>query len=285
MSDSEAKREYPDLRIVPIGRVFPHELHDEQRALPLLNTLHRDGILKSPILVTTLDEGEGDTTYMILDGTNRSIALDLLGVGHALVQVVEYRVPAVQLLTWNHVISGLDEEDLQLRLSGMPGLLPRIMSYRKAVEAFDAGRIQAYCILASGKVLTLTGTHSSLAARSEYLQAIVASYIQIAKVDRVTTNSLTNLKVLYPKMAGVVVFPRFRHEEIIALVREGLRVPAGITRHLIDGRALRVNYPLEKLIAARPLEEKNRELLHWMSEKFARREVRYYQEATYVFDE
>ncbi len=67
MSDSEAKREYPDLRIVPIGRVFPHELHDEQRALPLLNTLHRDGILKSPILVTTLDEGEGDTTYMILD--------------------------------------------------------------------------------------------------------------------------------------------------------------------------------------------------------------------------
>ena len=218
---------YPDLRIVPIGQVIPHELHDKQRAHPLVELLRADGYLKSPIIVTVLGDGEGLTEYLILDGTNRQISLDLLGIGYALVQVVEYKEPSVRLLTWNHVISGLSPEDLQGLLSHMQGLKPRITRLETAEDAFIDGSIQAYAVLRNGKALTLTGAENNLEARAEYLQAIVASYINEGRVNRVTAVDRDQLLELYPEMAGVVVFPAFTPEEILTLVREGLRVPSG----------------------------------------------------------
>jgi len=282
---TKTTRDYPDLRIVPIGRVIPHELHDEQRAMPLVKKLRDDGILKSPILVTTLSNAGDETEYMILDGTNRQISLELLGIGYALVQVVDYREPSVQLRSWNHVVTNVTPDELQAMIIGTRGLQPRITRLSTAVEEFETEAIQGYCVLSNNKAITLTGKHTTLAARAEYLTAIVASYITHCTVNRVTSADIRELKAAYPDMAGVIIYPPFRPEEILELVRNGLRVPAGITRHLINGRALRVNYPLDLLSSALSLEEKNRRLLKWMQGKFTRREVRFYEEPTYLFDE
>jgi hypothetical protein len=47
-----------------------------------------------------------------------------------------------------------------------------------------------------------------------------------------------------------------------------------------------VNYPIERLKdKATNLIDKNEQLRLWMQEKLAQRQVRYYAEATYQFDE
>ena len=54
---------------------------------------------------------------------------------------------------------------------------------------------------------------------------------------------------------------------------------------LIRGRALRTNYPLSELSAANSLEEKNQRLHDWLKAKLSSKEMRFYGEATFLFDE
>ena len=61
--------------------------------------------------------------------------------------------------------------------------------------------------------------------------------------------------------------------------------PAGITRHLIRGRALRLDVPIERLASGDSVAAKNRWLADWLGEKAAHRRVRYYEEPTVSFDE
>jgi hypothetical protein len=69
------------------------------------------------------------------------------------------------------------------------------------------------------------------------------------------------------------------------LTRDGVLLPAGLTRHLIQGRAMRLNYPLAYFNGDEPLEAKNARLQAWLQGKSANREIRFYAEATYLFDD
>jgi hypothetical protein len=62
-------------------------------------------------------------------------------------------------------------------------------------------------------------------------------------------------------------------------------LPAGLTRHLIQGRALRLNYPLSELKSDDDLDAKNARLKEWMTDKLTTKEVRFYGESTFLFDE
>ena len=70
------------------------------------------------------------------------------------------------------------------------------------------------------------------------------------------------------------------------MASNGHKLPTGITRHVIPGRALRVNLPLSALTDERQTAEgKNEWLRGWIAHKLAGREICYYQEATFLFDE
>ena len=62
-------------------------------------------------------------------------------------------------------------------------------------------------------------------------------------------------------------------------------LPAGITRHVILRRALRLDFPLAVLRDDWPLIEKNGYLKDWLRRKIANKEARFYQESTFLFDE
>jgi hypothetical protein len=104
-------------------------------------------------------------------------------------------------------------------------------------------------------------------------------------IARVMTDSLEEVKQLYPSMAGLVIFPQYDFSEVLELARDGELLPAGLTRHLIHGRALRLNYPLSELKSDEALEAKNARLKAWLNEKLATKEVRFYGETTFLFDE
>ena len=63
-------------------------------------------------------------------------------------------------------------------------------------------------------------------------------------------------------------------------------LPAGITRHLIRWRALRVNIPVGLCEdTTRTLDQKNAWLEAYTEERLRKREVRFYEEPTVLYDE
>src|SRR2546423_14572323 len=85
----------PDLRIVPINSLVPHEEHDAQRAEPLIQRIREAGTWLNPPIVAPMD----DQRFVILDGANRHYALSALDYDYILVQVVDYESDAVQVGT------------------------------------------------------------------------------------------------------------------------------------------------------------------------------------------
>lgn len=272
----------PTLRIVPTGKLRSHEFHDKQRATPLIERLQHEAYLKNPPVVTSL---ESDDRYIILDGANRVVALDVLGYAHALVQIVPYEKPDVELRTWHHVISNIEPAALSEALHTVSGVEVGTARLTHARGLLAARTILAYGILHSGDVLTIAGGGLDLRARNDLLCEIVRSYLHIGKLNRTNSDELDELRSLYPGLAGAVIFPRYEPSEVLDLAQSGLKLPPGLTRHIIHGRALRVNYPLAWLREPIDLKEKNRRLTVWLQEKYEQRAVRYYAESSYLFDE
>ncbi|MEM4724177.1 MAG: hypothetical protein QXP01_04125 [Candidatus Hadarchaeum sp.] len=272
-----------DLRIVETAKIIPHEIADEQRSTQLASLLRRDKVLKNPPIVAVLDETKG--TFVILDGTNRVTALATLGVHHALVQVVNYGPPQVELHTWHHVVTDILSWDLILSFERIAGLEIHITGLAQARQAMEAGEILAYGALYDGRAFILKDNLDDACQRARLLNEIVGVYTRHGHLNRAATNDLGQLFRLYPDLICVMTFAEYKPADVIELARNGLHAPAGVTRHLIQGRALRVNYPLDRLQAPGSLAKKNHELIEWISFRFKQRHVRYYAEAVYLFDE
>jgi hypothetical protein len=82
-----------------------------------------------------------------------------------------------------------------------------------------------------------------------------------------------------------MVFPRFTKEDILCIARSRRKLPAGITRHLVPKRALRVNLPLDFLSRNGSVDGLNRDLAHFIMERVRRGSIRFYSESTFSFDE
>jgi len=66
---------------------------------------------------------------------------------------------------------------------------------------------------------------------------------------------------------------------------QGYVLPTGITRFTVSPRALHLNYPLHELSSAKPIEYKEAYLQRWIQERIKNKNMRYYAEATFIFDE
>lgn len=263
----------PDLRIVPTASLHPHEWHDRQRALPLIERLRADEFVINPLMVAPLD----DAAYVVLDGANRCYAFAELGYPHMLVQVMPYDSGYVELETWNHVLSGWSLDQFLDQLTALPDIA--------LIDHADAHAI-AHVFGQDDRVLSLQAPVETTHERNAALVRIVQLYQTQARLYRTTTREPLDVWRLYPDAAALVAFPRYEPADIIAAARYQAYLPPGISRHIVHGRAVRVNYPMAALAdPTTPLEAKNAQLQAWLSDRFARRQVRYYAEATYQFDE
>jgi hypothetical protein len=163
------------------------------------------------------------------------------------------------------------------------------------VQALDAVRIiddTTRAPLAS--VRAVDGRHwwvdtvqaASAAHRNRALVEFVSVYQRNAVLHRTTLHDPVQVWHAFTNSIALITFPGYRPADVIAAARDHAYVPPGITRHIIHGRALRVNYPLEKLRDPHiSLEEKNQELDRWYHDKIDGRHIRFYAESTYQFDE
>ncbi len=283
MANHDSTLPLPQLAIVPVDLVIPHEHHDPQRAEPLIRRIQTSGVFRDPPLVMPLQDGSG--RYMILDGTNRTTAIRRMGLPHILVQVVSPEDPQVSLKTWNHLLWGLTPQDLTeaIRKAVPQPLQP--VDFEEGYRALHAGEVLLLLSLPDERTFALAPRPSSVVETLHLLNRVVDAYLHRASLDRTLTTHAKNARSLHPDLAGVVVFPPFSIPQVLEAVAQGHRFPAGITRFTVAPRALRLYYPLDRLAAANSLEDKNRELQQWLQERLARKAVRYYAEPTVLFDE
>ncbi len=262
----------PDLRFFAARDVLLHEEEDPERVERLVDRLRDEGVLRNPPVAAEL----GDGRVVVLDGANRVTALKRLGAAFLPVQVVPYHDPAVTLDRWNHLLVALPEE----LGKGLP------------LEEEEAGCASRR--LAAGELLAYVRTEGEtwavprgpdLAEGAERLRRLVASYRGRVAYHRVDSEDLEVLRGRYGQAAALVAFSRFAKADILELARNAARLPAGVTRHVVPGRALRVNLPLEVAFGPGTLEDRNAWLAAWVRQRIREGKVRYYPEPTLLFDE
>lgn len=276
----------PDLRFVPVEAIFAHEWHDEQRSRPLVARLRESGVMSNPPIVTQVGDGHRvEPRFVVLDGANRSTAARSAGWPHIVVQVVRYEAPAVQLNTWFHALTADARDVLEGALAAVPGLVASRESRLHARAMLARREALAAVMLDDDQALVLAGGRS-LRERNTLLNQVVHVYQDRVPYVRVATDSLAQARKEHPEISALVVFPRYDPSEVIELAGSGEHLPAGITRHLIQWRALRLNIPIALCEdATRTLEQKNEWLREWTEERLRKRNVRFYEEPTVLFDE
>lgn len=273
----------PDLRILPLDALMEHEYNDDQRTAPLVRRLQVEGLLKNPPIVAPLDARQ--EKYVVLDGANRCTALEQLGYTSILAQVVRYGPPQVILSTWHHAVTGLDPEAFTRALHSVDGLELHSTDTLSARADLARRDLIAYVLRADGSVLAARAPVHNLHLQNRLLNALVDTYKLHGGLHRTISTDVDESRAVYPDLTALVIFPNYEPAEVLALARDGELLPPGLTRHLIQGRVLRVNFPLAELRSEEALEVKNARLGRWMQTKFAQRDVRFYGESTFLFDE
>jgi hypothetical protein len=278
MRDSTA---LPDLQMLPTGNLVPHEDYDPRRIEKLSQRLQNEGILKNPPIAAAIP---GEARYVVLDGANRVISFSQLRIPHIVAQLVSYDDPGISLDTWYHVVSGMPLGEFEEGLAQVAGMKLVGCTLGEARQALDCGEAAAY-IITQGGVRQVPCPTGCDAHDLGLLNALVGAYKGKADIYRASNDSWELQAPTYPRITALVIFPRYRPQDILQAAQNGDRFPSGITRHVIPNRALNINFPLEVLAADWSLEQKRQWLQDWLMERLAANAIRYYAEPTFSFNE
>jgi hypothetical protein len=264
----------PDLRVVSARDVSLHEEADPGRVERLVARLRQDGVLRNPPVAAAMS----DDRYVVLDGANRISALAAIGAPVVPLQVVDYADSAIRLDVWRHLLVESMDVVAAVRATG---LSVERAAQEAAARALDERKVACY-IVTNHDAFVVPLSRTPLAAT---LSLAVNAYKGAARIYRVPTEDFEALAREYGEVAAIIVFPRLSKQDILEIAASPLKLPTGITRHLIPGRALRLNLPLDALTTPGAVEEKNRALRDLIRQRLLNNAVRYYPEGAYLFDE
>lgn len=274
----EAQRAPLPLVILSLDDVLPHEHVDNRRVHDLAARIKEDGFLANPPLVSPW-QGK----YVVLDGATRTEALRWLHCPHVAAQVVS--LDQVQLYTWNHAVLETATHTLLTHLQHLEGITLVPASLAEVRQGLKERRFLAGIVAPEDQTFGVQAPTPTSHDEIKALNALVDTYMSQAQVERTLADDWSSLQREYPDAALLVLFPAYTPEEVMNFVTSGQRLPAGITRFVIPGRILRLNIDLDILSNSASLGEKNRQLQDYLSERLARRRVRYYEEPVILLDE
>lgn len=270
------------LKIVPVSALQLHEEDDPYRVKKLITYLQRDGKLNNPIIVAE-QKGKPET-YVVLDGATRTSALQEMGIPYSIVQIVDYSSPRIELKVWHHVIVGFPSHRILSNLSALPAMSVLQMEKDQSLTELAQRRASACLTLREGQNFAISH-NGDINDEADQLCELVATYRGKAEVHRAAEVELPSLLREYPDLTTIVSFPPFTPSEILKIAANGNKVPMGITRHLIAGRALGLGMPLEVLKDNDTLEAKNEWLEGQIRQRLRANKIRLYQEPVFIFDD
>ncbi len=278
------------LRFVPAKDVALHEETDSARVHRIRAALDNDGVLRNPPIV---GKGLTDTPHVVLDGATRTTALKLMGARDILIQEVPYGgEDGVQVQAWYHVLPAIAAQRVVNSIEN--GLHPVSFVERttlehatEALQNFELhapGRACAAIVRGEDDVLLLYPAGPDIST-PQVLRELVALYGGSGEIYRIVHEDLISTVRGASECPAIVMFPSFTAENIVYSAKHSDFLPAGITRHIIPGRALNLNISLHLLMATTSIEEKNQWLQDVITSKILARKVRYYHEPVFVFDD
>jgi len=210
----------PDLQMLVTKKLIPHEEADPRRVKRLSERILEEGILKNPPIVAELPDSD---RYVILDGANRVMAFTLLRIPHIVAQVVSYDNPDLILDTWYHVVSGLEFNEFEEAILSIDGMHLKECSLAEARRALDSNEVLAYIVYENG--VRTVNYPGNIEHTRKVLVEMVNTYKGKADIYRASNDIWEKQKPYYPQITALVIFPRYRPQDILHCAQNGYKVP------------------------------------------------------------
>ncbi len=273
----------PQLKILPLEDIILHEEHSPERVDRLSKRILSDSHLKNPIIVARI---KGIGKYMVLDGATRTTALLKLGFRDILAQVVDYYSSSITLDTWHHLIPSKGHREFFQETISQRDLKSEYANLQKAESLLRKRKILCYFLFFDNTCLTIRDESCKPSDEVRKLRELVHDCEKMGKISRIHYSELGESLKKGEVTFMANIFPSFSKEELIRYAQSGLRLPAGITRHIVPGRVLGFGIETSLLKDENiPLYEKNNILKRIYDEKIVENCMRFYSESVFLFDE
>lgn len=271
---------YFELKVLKLTDIKLHEATEEVRRTRVYDRIAEAKYINNPIIV-----GRYENELILLDGANRYSSIKSMGCKLIIAQIINYKSHHTVLDVWNHLVYNF-ELDTVVEFCKANKISCRKISYSEGKKILDKNFHHILVTDTSGTDTILIDLSKNFKKCLEQLSLIGNLYFMQYDFDRSESEiKITELRKFTRKKGVLFVYPRFQKSHIAKIARNNLRVPAGITRHLIQNRVLHVRYPVSNLKEADNLEKKNAEFMQEITSKIDDNKVRQYNESVIIFDE
>ncbi len=262
-----------ELVLLRSSEIFLHEECEDNRYSKLIDRFRNEQVLFNPLIV-----GKHNREYFLIDGANRFEALKRIGMKMILAQVVDYSSRDVTLKSWYHLVRGLSFTALKKYLSANK------IKFRKIQKAgIKKIPVASVGVLTHKNEFYILFFDSLLEKYLESLSKLIKFYEKNYRYDRIDSDS--DLESISRNDGLIFLYPNFTKNHIQQIAKSSVKLPAGISRHLIPNRVLHIKYPLINLKSDRNITQKNSELQELIKKKIEYKKVRLYREPILIFDE
>jgi L-serine kinase (ATP) / ParB family transcriptional regulator, heme-responsive regulator len=269
-----------ELEILRIKDIKLHETTEYNRLRNVFDRIAGSKHLMNPVIV-----GRYNKDLILIDGANRLSTLKEIGCKLAIAQVIDYKNSKIKLKRWHHLVYNLGLSDI-ISFCGKLGLTYSRTPYIKGAKLL---KDKFNFVLASDinkNESLIINLPKNFRKTIEALNAITKMYFNVYDFDRSEEEiTIKDLRKYTRKKGTLIEFPCFTKKQIVEIANNHDRVPAGITRHILENRVLHVRYELEKLKDEKQLVKLQNELEKNLLNKIDKNKVRQYRESVIVFDE
>lgn len=269
-----------ELELLKIKDIKLHESTEFNRLRNVYGRIAGSKHLMNPVIV-----GRHNEDLILIDGANRLSTLKEIGCKLAIAQVTDYKNNKIKLKKWHHLVYNLSILDLisfctklnlKYSFTGYQEGSKKLKEKFNHILASDINSVKSILI-------NLPGNFKELVKK---LNDFTKFYFNNFSFDRSEEEiTINELRKFTRKKGTLIEFPRFNKKQIVELAKNHDRLPAGITRHILDNRVLHVRYEISKLKDDKNLKEKQEELKKYLLNKIDNNKVRQYRESVIVFDE
>jgi len=275
-------QEFPEIKLIPIKDIIFHETEEPKRTKILEERIVSDGFLRNPVILGKI--ANGNSKFLLLDGVHRVSALKKLGFNEAAAQIVNYSNRNVKVDAWCHLIRNTCTEDLLARIGAIKNLKLEKANREKAKMLLEKKKIVC-CLFFKNKDALIMKSNPELKNRTSKLVEVVKVCYDSSDVKRGTETETTFLLRTQKKSIAILRTPIYEKKEIVDLAFNNLRLPSGITRHIIPSRILGFRVDLGLLKINLPIEDKNKLIQEIFNYRVTNGRTRFYPESVLVFDD
>lgn len=273
---------FPVIDIIKIADLVFHETEDNARTVKLEERIRADGFLKNPVIVGRLSRTKAK--YLLLDGIHRISALRNLGCRDVVAQVVDYSEEDVKVEVWHRFVHGISPATFLDEIKKVVGKDLRKETKDNAIKFRKKKMILMHLLLANGSSYVIRNP-ATLEARIEKMEKILNVCASVAEVHRTSEEEAGSLLEGSRDATAIVFIPQIEKSDIIQIALSNMKLPAGITRHIIPCRALGLLIDLALLKIKLRINEKSKVIQEIVKQRVDDERVRFYAEPVLVFSE